>query len=46
MGKAYSTHLGDEKYIHYSRTLKGRDHIGDLSVNGRMILKYILRNRE
>jgi hypothetical protein len=41
MGGAYSMHGGDEKCIgkFKSQILKGRDYLGDLGVDERIILK-------
>jgi hypothetical protein len=36
----YSTHVSDEKSIQNFIRLKQRDHLGDLGVDGRIILKY------
>jgi hypothetical protein len=45
MGGACSTDRKDEKLIlfFFSESLKGRDNLGDLSVQGRILLKWILR---
>jgi hypothetical protein len=35
---------GDEKFIqNYLENLKGEDHLGDLSIYGRIILKWVLK---
>jgi hypothetical protein len=39
-----SAHGTDEKYIqNLLETLKGRDHIGDIGVDGRILLKWSLQ---
>jgi hypothetical protein len=45
MGKACSKRGRDEKCLQnfMSRNVAGRDHLGDLSINGRIILKFILK---
>jgi len=44
-GRGRAARKGDEKYIKNvtQRTLKGRDCLGDLDVDGRVILKWILK---
>jgi hypothetical protein len=43
MGKACGMHGRDEKYLqNLVRKLKGRDHLRDLGVDRRIILKWIL----
>jgi hypothetical protein len=36
--------MGDVKYTEfYSENLKGRDRLGDLHIDGKIILKWVLR---
>jgi hypothetical protein len=39
-----TTHEGDEKCVHKSGNIKDRDHLHDLVVYRRIILKEILKN--
>lgn len=44
MKRAYSTHVTDEKCTKArSKTMNGRNHLEDLSVNGKIILKLDLK---
>jgi hypothetical protein len=39
-----STHNSDEKYIKFSiKKPEGRDHLGDLGIDGRIILELITK---
>jgi hypothetical protein len=44
MGGAHNIHLRDEKcaQIFWLGNLKGKDHLEDLGVDGRILLKWIL----
>jgi hypothetical protein len=44
MGKAYGLHRKDEKFItkFWSENLTGRGHLKDTSIDGRIIIKWIL----
>jgi len=48
MGGVYSTFGGEERYIQVvgRGNLRERDHWGDQSVDGRMILRWIFRKRD
>jgi hypothetical protein len=47
MGGAYSSHWRDDKRIQklWLEILRGREHLEDLRVCGRIILKWTLKNR-
>jgi hypothetical protein len=43
MVRSCSTHGGNKEiYNFWSKCLKGRDHLDDLGIDGRLILKWIL----
>jgi hypothetical protein len=42
MGGAYSTHERDEKFIqNFGQNLKARDHLEEIDIDGKIILKLI-----
>jgi hypothetical protein len=44
MGGECKTHGGDKKLIQFlSKNLNGRDHLGDLGADGRIIFKWTLK---
>jgi len=44
MSGVCSTHVECEKYsVYWEDKFKGRDHLGDLGIDGRMILEWIIR---
>jgi hypothetical protein len=45
MGRACCMHERDDTHTKFCKNLKGRDHLEDLQINGRIILKMALWNQ-